>query len=1181
MNVSRTANKPLRAAIGLLLLCLFAAMVGFVVTRKTPPAKSAPIQARLELASGEVLVDEGSGEQRAVSGTALLADAKVKTDKGARALVRLPDGSSIFLRGDSKVILGAESVALEQGEYFLEAPPTDRKPFAHLVQDISVSAADTGLSLRREPDGAILYVARGMAILTAKGGRVEVKAGEQATAKGSEAPRVTPLAFWDDWTGGMADAASGGLPGAGGGTIYGVDEGAPAGSPARRLEIARQAVHATVREGLSETEVDQSFFNPGERPVEGWYWFTVPERATVTGFAVETDGVLVSGEFIEKKEAAAQYSNAKASGHAPAILEWVDASTYRARIFPVPAGGTRRVVLRYIEMRPIVDNKLEYLYPMGSGEPVRIGEFSLAVNLGDAGARMKIATLADARIEENGKRITMRRSGYTPRAPFQLEAALPGKREPLTVARFSPGGDSADYVLARYTPDVDWSAVKQQRADVVVVVDTSAGGDEAVRQLKVAAAEAILRGLSDGDNFALVSLDVRPTVLHPAKDLVPASDKEIARALEALADHAAGGATDLASFFDVALGRLHGREQAAVVYIGDGIPTSGEMTGEQLVERLRRALSASRARLFTVAVGMDADHALLSELARAGGGSSFRIDDPEQATARALELASAVKVPTITDLEVDLGAGLDEPFTTATGKLSRGTEVAILARTHHDIPAKVKVRGRLAGEAFEKTYDVRNDTSVTQAFVPKLWAAEYVRRLLGGAQGADAERGRIVALGVDYGLMTPFTSVLALESEAAYSQMGIQRKNSPLRGVELSALDPNMESRLAQTLTAAAWPSAQLAMGCSMEQRAAPSSKGEDEEPRRHGASESKAEAPIELAPAAPAPTVYASAASTPEPSPPPAAVADQPADQLKQVEEPKPTTAARPQMAAKAGGAPRMRMPSREVAARPPAEPTLGRGGEDGTKDDRDREVKKQLRSEGSTPSGGKPESGWVAPALTTCSDTAARPLAQRVLVWRKRLKTANQQSELLERYESARRACEISDWHAERIFLDLMQHRLADPARGRAASFFGAARGAEVLGQADPAPRRGRRDDQFRRAHAVRQRRGLERRRPPAAGHRRPGEAPNTAARVRCARSQRPERRHSPGACADRGQSSRRGARARNAAARSGLRHAAHRAAAGRCAGARQARRRGGAHLFRDRRVRSRQHSVAAPAR
>ena len=28
--------------------------------------------------------------------------------------------------------------------------------------------------------------------------------------------------------------------------------------------------------------MDQRFFNPGEREVEGWYWFTVPEGATST-----------------------------------------------------------------------------------------------------------------------------------------------------------------------------------------------------------------------------------------------------------------------------------------------------------------------------------------------------------------------------------------------------------------------------------------------------------------------------------------------------------------------------------------------------------------------------------------------------------------------------------------------------------------------------------------------------------------------------------------------------------------------------------------------------------------------------------------------------------------------------------------------------------------------------------
>ncbi|MEZ4226849.1 MAG: VIT domain-containing protein [Polyangiaceae bacterium] len=482
------AKKPLnlrklltRGSILLVALGVFVAVIAYVATRKPPPVKAQAIQARLELAAGEVSVDSGEGQARAVSGAPLMDGARITTAPGARALIRLPDGSQVFVRDQSELVLRGDSVSLEKGEYFVDAPPTERKPTPHVVKDTAVSAAEAAFDLRREGDTVIVYVARGMATVTSPGGRAEVKAGEQATVAGE--PKVAPLAFWDDWTGGMADYASGALlAGTGAGAIYGVDVGAPAGAAAQRLEVSKQSVRAVLRDGLAETEVDQTFFNPAERDVEGWYWFSVPEGASVTGFALETNGTLVEGEFSERREAAQSYVVAKSSGHAPAILEWIDSRSYRARIYPVPAGATRRVVLRYIELRPPVGARLSYVYPMGAGNPVRIGEFSLSVDLGDAGGKMKIATLADARVEAGGRRVTMRRSGYTPRADFQLEAELPDKRPSMTVARFSAGGESADYVLARYVPDVDWKRAAQQRGDVVVVVDTSAAGDEAAHQ---------------------------------------------------------------------------------------------------------------------------------------------------------------------------------------------------------------------------------------------------------------------------------------------------------------------------------------------------------------------------------------------------------------------------------------------------------------------------------------------------------------------------------------------------------------------------------------------------------------------------------------------------------------------------------------------------------------------------
>jgi len=1030
----RTLRRLLLALLG---LGLFVALLLVIILREPAPTKAAPIQARLELAAGEVSVDLGQGAVRAISGAPLLAGAKVVTDKGARALVRLPDGSRLFLRSESAVVLGDESLKLEKGEYFLDAPPTDRKPIVHQVGDTAVSAAESGMSIRREGNGAVVYVARGMATVSGKGGRAEVKAGEQAKVDGDQPPVVSALAFWDDWTGGMADFASGnGIPGAGAGTIYGIDVGAAPGSAARRLEISRQSVHSAVREGLSETEVDQTFFNPGERDVEGWYWFTLPDNASVTSFALETNGTLIEGEFTESKEAAAQYTTAKSYGHAPAILEWVDSRSYRARIYPVKAGGTRRVVLRYVQVNPSSDGKLTYVYPMGQGDPVRIGEFSLRVDLGDAGPKMQIATLADARVEQNGRLVTMRRSGYTPRADFQLEATLPARRPPLSVSRFKADGESADYVMVRFTPDTDWKGIKQQRGDVVVVVDTSAAGDESSRQLKAAAAESILRALSDEDRFALVALDVRPKVLHPKEGLAAASDGEIAKALEALAGHPSGGATDIASMFDVSLKRLHDAEQPAVVYVGDGIATSGEMSGEQIVERLRRALGTSRARLFSVGVGTEANYPLLAELARAGGGVSLRVDEAEETTARALELTAALKVPTITDLEIDLGAGLDEPFSTASGKVSRGQEVIVLARTHHDLPKRVKVRGRVGGQQFEKEYEAERETSVISEFVPRLWAAEYVRRLLGSAQGPDSERGRIVALGLEYGLMTPYTSILALESENAYYQMGIKRKRSKLRGRHLTQLDPDTEMRIGYR-HAALTPPGYLPMGCSKLERMA----GESSEP-----------APVKAAPAG-APMAQQDNAYGPrqeateeEPSAAPTAAAEVPAEVAdiegkEKAMEPMP--AAPPAKYARRAKGP-VPLAAKPSTIRPGMAgggfAGLGKGGSGrggpgasvgGLKKAEQSDVLPQ-------PVGGKLDSDKDSDneflpkrvALKTCSDAAARPLAQRVLLWTKRLKTAKSPQDLLTRYDAATSSCELDDWRAERTFLDLLQKKIDSEA-------------------------------------------------------------------------------------------------------------------------------------------------------
>lgn len=975
---------------------------GLSQLKKTDPPKHAKaLEARLELAAGEVRVGYGKDFVSAVSGQALLAGARVETGPGARALARLSDGSAIFLRENSALNLEEKVLQLAHGEMWIDAPPSERQVLLYQAGAGTVSAENAGLDLRHDDTQTTLYVARGMASFSTKGGRVEVQAGEQALAQADQAPLVSPVAFWVDWTGGMGDHRMvSQLAGAGSGLMYGVDLGGVQRGHAQKLEINRQAVHTVIRDGLAETEVDQSFFNPGQNDVEGWYWFTVPESASVTAFALENRaGQIIAGELIERKEAVQHYAAAAQSGGAPALLEWVDGRSYRARVTPIKAGKTRRVILRYIQLLDVNQGQFSYLYPLQSDPPVRIGEFSLSVDLGDEGTQMNLTTLADARVEAGGRLVTMRRSGYTPRTDFLLEGRYNRSLDPVRVSRFTAGGDQADYILARYSPEIAWAKIPPQKAEIVLVVDSSADADDQARQLKTQSAEALLRALSDKDRFAVMALDVRATILHPQSGLATADEVNTTAALEALAGFDAGGATDLSAMFDVALQRLHGAEQPALIYIGDGLATSGALSGSQIAERLRRALSTSHARFFTVAVGSNANRALLAELANIGGGQAFRVDNAEDCTESSLRLAAAIKTPTLTEFGLDLGAGLDEVMVSVTGKVSQGDEVVVLARSHHALPDEVVISGRLNGNPFQATHRLRVDDSLLGQFVPRLWAAEKIRRMLGRSDNPDRERGRIVKLGMDYGLMTPFTSILGLDSEQAYRQRGIQRHSSPLRGQRLASLVDRAQKHRAVQL--AELSLAATGLGCG---NAAPNSEPSSVAGQRMMAKVAKSE----LEPNAPMP-----GEEMPMPAPQDLGRANRPAKASPSVSG-------------------RGRQVSASLQAQKEEVLAAAYGDDkDGASREKKRDQNQQLLRLRKTKAPRRlaaPRSDQLDPRQ--CSDIADRPLAQRRAMWQKRFRSARQPRDLLNRYNMAMSACELNDWASEAMFLRMLAERVDSPA-------------------------------------------------------------------------------------------------------------------------------------------------------
>ncbi len=980
----------------------------------TPPTRAPSLASRVELATGNVTIAASGGAwSQAIAGLVLRHGTEVKVGPGDRALIRLDDGSGVFLRHGSHVRLQRSGLALLAGEAWIDAPPRDKRPSRYAAGKVTVSASNAGFDLKLAGKDVQVYVARGLAVVSSPGGRSEVQAGERAVvAAGQRAPVVSGVAFWEDWTGGMPDRKlSPGMGGAGSGRIYAIDRSRP-GSPPRDLEIRAQYVSVLIRDGVARTTVDQRFFNPSSTPVEGYYWFTIPEGAAVDRFALQVGNALVDGEVVERKQARAGYEAAVRRSFDPALLEWVDGRTFRARIYPVPAAGERRVVLSYLQLLPSVDSRTHYVYPMG-GAGARIQEFALEVDLGKAGEAAQLATSADARIEQKGRRVTVRRSGYKPQGDFLLEMTAKTSA-PLRAVRVKSSRNEADYVMLRYTPDVKWEQMKKVPGHVVVVVDTSAGGDSAGRQLRTDVAEAILRALSTSDRFALVAVDLTPRVLFPGAGLAPADEANIGKALEKLSGVRSGGASDLGAMFDVALKRLHGSAQPAVVYIGDGRATVGEVGGDALAGRVTRSFAESRARLFSLAVGAGARHGLLARLSRIGGGRTFRVDGFEQAVQEALRFVGHLKTPTITDLSLDLGAGMDQLFSSATGKVSRGQEVTVVARTHHPLPKVVRVSGKLAGKDFSREHKLKVTASQKHGYVPRLWARQYLTHLLG--VDPVKNRGTIIRLGLDYALMTPFTSFLVLDSEAAYRRMGIQRKRrDPLWGhVPQAALRVLPGAGVTLGL-----------FGCNDKGPAGDEPvpnwlKKQAEDPSSSGAMGSKQVPAVTATPAEEVPPRRARLATIL-------------GSKAKEV-QPRGVTRADEGETEIAGVASPFKLPRADKVDKLLRDQTAqhGKGGAGRVPGAEKKKLDENRQ---------KDTADRLLPLLRSCSDAARRSLAHRRAIWQRRLDTRRVASSgratvagWMGIYRQASARCELPHWRDRKELLDLIQQRVQTPRQVRA---------------------------------------------------------------------------------------------------------------------------------------------------
>ncbi len=543
------------------------------------------------------------------------------------------------------------------------------------------------------------------------------------------------------------------------------------------VRLLQHKVRAVVRDGVAQTEVEEVFQNDTARVLEGRYVFPLPADATISGLTLYVNDAPVEGELVEKQRAAAIFKSIvddTVRPRDPALLEWVSGSKFSLKVFPIPAKGSRKVVLRYQQLLSADGPRQTYVYPMslGAERSTKIDDLSIDVELSDGGRPATAVTpsgyAATVEAGPRSTRVRLRANGAAPDHDFAVSF---NRAEPTAAVAVSEAGFVAMRLRAELPPELPAPAF-QPKARVLVVdasQSQSAESFAASQQL----AKRILQSLEPDERFALLVCDSACDSV-PKRGLAPAVGEVLAEALSLVAERKPGGASDLSGALKLAADRAEQGAALQVVYLGDGSASAGELSVARIAQRVRESFERRRVDLRLLGVGASVDAVTLRGLARSLSGSYDEVVSSGALAEQEQALVTGLRQPLLVSPVLEVPPDVSELEPRTLPNLRLGQEFLVVGKRAASAPLQVTLRGRLDGSAYALSRAVSVDSRQgSSPFAARLWAQSRIAEL--EAAGDASSLKEIIALSKRFRVMSRQTSWLVLESEQMFADFGIPR----------------------------------------------------------------------------------------------------------------------------------------------------------------------------------------------------------------------------------------------------------------------------------------------------------------------------------------------------------------------------------------------------------------------
>lgn len=492
---------------------------------------------------------------------------------------------------------------------------------------------------------------------------------------------------------------------------------------------------------IAITTLDMTFYNSNARTMEGEFNFPLGEGQTVSRFALDINGSLREGVVVEKEQGRKTFEAIVRKGIDPGLLEKTKGNNFRARVYPLPANGSRRIVIAYEQILSNKGNYDLYLLPLNISEP--IGKFAIRAevvkNQVNLETEQNQLTNLSFKNWNNSYIANLEEVNYTPNK--QLALSFPHVNELANVFTSSQNSNGNAYFYLNISPK-QFSEEKTLPKTISLFWDNSSSIKNRNIEKELSLLESYLKKIGSV-NVTLIPFNIK-TEKEQNFIITNGNCTKLTNAIKTLVND--GGTS---------LGCLNFAKYKSdeILLFTDGISNIGK--AEPIMSEMP---------VITLNSSLSANHSLLTYLAQKSGGIYINLSKltPDEAlTSLNTNNYHFISAKILNGSASDIYPSMPCQFTRSFSMCG------IMKSDKASLQLNFGFGSRIV---YSKIIEINAENVADSTLLRRIWAEKKIEEL---SLNESLNKKEILKTGKDFGIVTQNTSLIVLENLSDYVQYQI------------------------------------------------------------------------------------------------------------------------------------------------------------------------------------------------------------------------------------------------------------------------------------------------------------------------------------------------------------------------------------------------------------------------